>query len=157
MTHRRHTPMAVHGDDATFWPRLRLQPSGCREWAGARNKQGYGTLQRRKVSSVPLLAHRYAWALLHGDPGTLDVLHTCDNPPCCEPSHLFLGTAADNHADCVAKGRDVPPPHPGRSHCKKGHALTPENRKPNGWTTAGNRAYTCWQCVRDRRRRAGHT
>ncbi len=51
-------------------------------------------------------AHRVAWVVWRGPiPDGLWVLHTCDNPPCCNPAHLFLGTRADNIADMVAKGR----------------------------------------------------
>jgi hypothetical protein len=53
-------------------------------------------------------AHRRAWELTHG-PITdgLHCLHHCDHPPCCNPSHLFLGAPADNVADMVAKGRQA--------------------------------------------------
>lgn len=50
-------------------------------------------------------AHRIAWALTYGDPGDLDVLHDCDNPPCCNPDCMFLGTQADNMDDMRQKGR----------------------------------------------------
>ena len=81
---------------------------GCREWTGKRARNGYGHVGWRRLS---MGAHRLAWILTHGPiPDGLWVLHHCDNPPCCEPTHLFLGTAADNSADCEAKGRH---PHKG--------------------------------------------
>lgn len=53
-------------------------------------------------------AHRKAWELLHGPiPDGLLVLHTCDNPPCIRPDHLFLGTHRDNQQDKWAKGRGI--------------------------------------------------
>ena len=54
---------------------------------------------------MDVLAHRVAWAIEHGDPGEMCVLHRCDIPRCCNVDHLWLGTHADNRADCVAKGR----------------------------------------------------
>jgi hypothetical protein len=51
-------------------------------------------------------AHRVAWTLANGPiPAGMHVLHTCDNPPCCNPGHLWLGTQADNMADMARKGR----------------------------------------------------
>src|SRR6185437_1359919 len=80
--------------------------SGCREWIGARNpyRGGYGIFWVSKGATV--LAHRMAWELAYGPiPDGLLVCHRCDNPPCCEPSHFFLGTDADNARDKVSKGR----------------------------------------------------
>ncbi len=66
---------------------------------------GYGTfLANGKTHS----AHRFAWMLAFGPiPEGMRVCHRCDNPPCCNPSHLFLGTQADNMHDRDAKGRTV--------------------------------------------------
>ncbi len=83
-----------------FWVRVnRAGTDDCWEWQRSRNSCGYGTYRSSQ-------AHRYAWELTHGPiPEGLHVLHRCDNPPCCNPSHLFLGTAADNNADKETKGR----------------------------------------------------
>ena len=71
----------------------------CWEWQGRKDKGGYGRLDAR-------LAHRVAWELLEGPiPENLCVLHSCDNPSCVNPYHLFLGTQKDNVADMIAKGR----------------------------------------------------
>lgn len=87
-----------------FWDRVRLVPdTGCWEWTGPRNACGYGTTN---VENRSALAHRVAWELLRGPiPDGLLVCHKCDNPPCCNPDHLFLGTQADNMQDAARKGR----------------------------------------------------
>lgn len=87
------------GGDAACWP-----------WTGARHGRGYG-LTRYPQSQKKLGAHRAAWEVAHGPiPSGMYVCHTCDNPLCCNPSHLFLGTNADNQRDAVRKGRQVGPP-----------------------------------------------
>ena len=85
----------------TVWSRLASDPeTGCRPWMGTRNRNGYGLL------NLTLCTHRLAWELANGPiPRGLLVLHHCDNPPCCNPDHLFLGTHADNAADRTRKGR----------------------------------------------------
>ena len=78
-------------------------PTGCMEWTKGRRGKGYGVLN---VGSARVGAHRYAWELAHGPipPGML-VCHRCDNPPCVNVEHLFLGTPFDNMRDMTAKGR----------------------------------------------------
>ena len=86
--------------------------------------QGTGKINnqygRLKVDGKMVYAHRLAWEQTHGPiPDGFDVLHHCDNPPCCEaelPGHLFLGTHADNMQDRDQKGRHVA--HRGEDHTK---------------------------------------
>lgn len=79
--------------------------NGCKIWTGSLNSRGYGRLSfGRKWRSVE--AHRVSYVLFRGDiPGGLLVLHRCDNPPCCNPGHLFLGTNDQNIRDAVIKKR----------------------------------------------------
>lgn len=75
----------------------------CWPWKGNTNKTGYGYMS---VHDRNELSHRVSYELHNGPiPDGLWVLHRCDNPPCCNPYHLFLGTDADNVADMMAKGR----------------------------------------------------
>jgi hypothetical protein len=79
------------------------QITGCVLWSGAHNRQGYGRVSPKR--GVGFQAHRFAWKLTHGEPGSLHVLHRCDTPSCVNVDHLFLGTNADNMADKAQKGR----------------------------------------------------
>lgn len=91
---------------ARFWARVE-KGSGCWRWTGPVNLKGYGRTQR--LFGRQWQAHRLAWILDHGSsPGNRLVLHSCDNPPCCRPSHLFCGSAADNTHDMLSKGRHRP-------------------------------------------------
>jgi hypothetical protein len=77
----------------------------CWEWQRYRDRDGYGTVWY-KGSQSQHKAHRLAWIIHNGPiPEYLHCLHRCDNPPCLNHEHLFLGTAADNAADRDAKGR----------------------------------------------------
>ena len=75
----------------------------CWEWRRGRLRRGYGWLLWRGRNQV---ASRVAWELANGSvpPGSW-VLHRCDNPPCCNPAHLFLGDRQANVDDMMAKGR----------------------------------------------------
>jgi len=93
---------------AAFWAKVdKGGAGGCWLYTGFRKWDGYGWLNRhRDGKDHYMTAHRYSWILAHGPvPNGLHVLHRCDNPPCCNPSHLFLGTHQENMADRVAKGR----------------------------------------------------
>lgn len=80
----------------------RREPDRCWPWLGASNRDGYGHF---RVGTRTLIASRVAAALAHGEPNGVLVCHSCDNPICCNPSHLWFGSDADNVADCKAKGR----------------------------------------------------
>jgi len=88
---------------AHFWERVDMSggPDACWPWTGARHPSGYGGVSWR---GGRVNAHRVAYELAYGNPGKGFVCHHCDNPPCCNPAHLFLGTAQDNYRDSIAKG-----------------------------------------------------
>lgn len=102
-------------DRELFWENVAPpDDNGCRIWLLGTNGHGYGSVKR---SDKRIAAHRHAYFLIHGDiPFGESVLHSCDNPPYCEPSHLFLGTQLDNMRDMVAKGRGNVPVFHGEDH-----------------------------------------
>jgi hypothetical protein len=125
-------PFIVQPDEAErFWGKVRKVKGGCWEWQGFRlptggHKLGYGQMVVRSLRR-PVNTHRIAWVIEHGTiPAGLCVCHRCDNPPCVNPAHLFLGTARDNTRDMIAKGRQGHGSTP-RPTCRNGHPWTAEN------------------------------
>lgn len=110
--HIEVTPMAVAWKQANKRPMPSLESilakltpaaSGCLEFAGKRTVAGYGGII---IGGKQHRAHRFLYELVHGKiPDELVVMHTCDNPPCCNIEHLRLGTVADNNRDRDMKGR----------------------------------------------------
>lgn len=91
--------------DADFWYRVSvLSPNECWLWMGYRDAHGYGRAydEKRNLWAANKLASTFRYPTYRGD--SLHACHHCDNPPCCNPHHLFIGDFRDNINDFLAKG-----------------------------------------------------
>jgi hypothetical protein len=93
-----------------FWAHVDKSggPDACWPWHGGHVGRGYGhTTWSDNYERIEIMAHRQAYEFEFGGPipQGLQVCHKCDNPPCCNPAHLFLGTATENLVDAYTKGR----------------------------------------------------
>ena len=97
-------PHLTYREERRFWGKVQIaETDQCWPWLACSSPKGYGMIGFRGKLYA---AHRVAFFLTewwHNQ--SLCVCHRCDNPPCCNPSHLWLGTLADNSMDCIRKGR----------------------------------------------------
>lgn len=118
MCHKHYSRWQRHGDPHTLvnpWgtPEERFRryfkpgnPDECWEWSGGRTTHGYGRIQKCGPERKSVGAHRFSYELHKGPiPEGMVVMHTCDNPPCCNPAHLVIGTQKENTHDMMRKGR----------------------------------------------------
>ena len=125
------------------------ESTGCWNFQGARNEAGYGIVGLGGRGAGVDRAHRIAYRHFKGDtPKGMFVCHKCDNPACCNPDHLFLGTAKENTKDMIEKKRGSKPPRNDhdrgsyRYNAKLNEELVAELRARN---KAGESGYSIWK------------
>lgn len=134
---------------ARFWPKVDIQDdNSCWSWRGSHDQRGYGQFwdKGRRIK-----AHRMAWQLFNGQPFPegKEACHTCDNPNCVNPRHIWPGTHRENIKDAVDKKRVIPPAPktreqlPEKMTCPHGHPYSDENTYINA-----NGAKVCRECAR---------
>jgi transposase len=95
----------THNTINDLWSKVdKLSDSkGCWIWNGSLNNKGYGQI---RISGTLYFSHRLAYLLMKGEiPEGMHLCHKCDNPKCCNPEHLFIGSRSDNMVDCIKKRR----------------------------------------------------
>jgi hypothetical protein len=132
-----------------FWAKVNKKADDeCWEWTAAKSSKGYGQFALNKIAKS---THRISYIIHKGEiPDGLMICHTCNNPPCINPNHLYAGTSSDNMEQSV---REMRHHEQSKTHCKNGHEFTEENtflrvRKGRGITRV------CRECKRksDRQR-----
>jgi hypothetical protein len=116
----------------------------CWEWSGVKVRDGYG---RFRMKNKMLLAHRFSYLVAGGKLNKeIYVCHTCDNPGCVNPEHLYAGNQTYNMRDCAKKGRNN---QQKKTHCPQGHSYSGENLRVYLNKTNDPARY-CGECSRIR-------
>ena len=129
------------------------ESTGCWNFQGAKNESGYGIVGLGRRGYGNDRAHRVAYRHFVGEtPAGMFVCHKCDNPACCNPDHLFLGSAKDNSQDMLKKGRGSKPPRNEhdrgsyRYNAKLDEEMVKELRKR---AAGGETGYSIWKSLKE--------
>ena len=155
-THRALSLKGRLDDYRHFVSKIDAQSTACWRWRGActsANSHGRGGYGRFWLDGREVLAHRVAYETYKGPiPDGYTVDHRCNNPSCVNPAHLSLATPRDN----ILRGNGVFAQNARKTHCKRGHAFTPEN---TGQQKGGRFCRTCrradYRRFRAKQRRSG--
>lgn len=113
-----------------FWDKVSMGKS-CWEWVAGKDQDGYGLF---RLTGITTKAHRASFFFTTGET-PVSVLHSCDNPPCVRPDHLFAGDHLANMKDARKKGRGPYAANLAKTHCPQGHPYSGKNlaRTKEGW------------------------
>ncbi len=141
-----------------FTSKFTKNNNGCWEWNAGCFSDGYGAFSYQRKTQK---AHRISYLLFVGMiPKGKMVLHRCDNPPCVNPAHLFIGTAKDNAHDAIQKGRhrgdeNVAIPKRRKKACPRGHLYSGNNLRLERRSDGGV-ARVCRKCQNERHKKYYH-
>ena len=114
-----------------FWSKVDVRdPDDCWPWTATRCPGGYGSFS---VNGKKIGSNRVGWELVYGPiPPSINVLHSCDSPRCCNPLHWFLGTQRDNIVDMLEKHREARGEMNGRAKLTKNDVLIIRKKASQG-------------------------